>query len=157
MLNEEMLKCAYEGILKLRLLSQETRLTGQTAAVLTPSADSDQAGVTAAMSRPNGASDFDSQLLKAELERLLTMFESNKTEEGLMKAATQLTTRLQNIKTQIQLYQFCVGDGSRNVRDSRAIHVQPTSVGRRREGTLRGSARHRSGRPLAAVTVQADP
>ena len=48
----------------------ETRLTGQTAAVLTPSDDIDQAGVTASMSRPNGASDFDSQLLKAGLERL---------------------------------------------------------------------------------------
>ena len=57
-----------------------------------------------------------------------------------MKAATQLTTRLQYIKTPMQLYQFCVGDGSRNVRHSRAIHVQPTSVGRRREGTSRGSA-----------------
>ena len=55
--NEEMLKCAYEEMLKLRLLSQETRLTGHTAAVLTPSDDSDQAGVTAAMSRPNVASD----------------------------------------------------------------------------------------------------
>ena len=69
----------------------ETSLTGQTAAVLTSSDDSDQAGVTASMSRPTGSSDFDSQLLKAELERLLTMFESNKTDEGLMKAATKYT------------------------------------------------------------------
>ena len=53
----------------------ETPLTGQTAAVLTPSDDSDQAGVTASMSRSTGASDFGSQLLKAEIERLLTMFE----------------------------------------------------------------------------------
>ena len=89
------------------------------------------------MSRPTGASDFDCQLLKAELERLLTMFESTKTEEILVKAATKLTTRLQNIKTPMQLYQFCVGDGSRNVRHSRAIHVQPTSVARRREGASR--------------------
>ena len=112
------------------------------------------------------ASDFDSQLLKAELERLLTMFESNKTDEGLIKAATKMTTRLQNIKTPMQLCQLCIGDGSLNVRHSRAIHVQPTSVGRRREGASRGSARHRSGRHLllspfrqtpAAVTVQADP
>ena len=75
LLNEGMLKCAYEGMLKLRLFSQETRLTGQTAAVLTPSDDSDQAGVTASMSRPTGASDIDGQLLKVALERLLTMFE----------------------------------------------------------------------------------
>ena len=106
------------------------------------------------MSRPTDASDFDSQLLKAEFERLLTMIESNKTDEGLMKAAKKLTTRLQNIKTPMQLYQFSVGDGSHNVRHSRAIHVQPTSVGRRREGASRGSARYRSGRPLAAVDDQ---
>ena len=84
------------------------------------------------------------------------MFESNKTDEGLMKAATKMTTRLQYIKTPMQLYQFCVGDGSRNVLHSRAIRVQPTSVGRRREGASRESARHRSGRPLAAVAGQAD-
>ena len=71
-----------------------------------------------------------------------------------MKAATKLTTRLQNIKTSMQLYQFCVGDGSRNVRHIRAIHVQSKSVGRRREGASRGSARRRSGRPLAAVAGQ---
>ena len=71
-----------------------------------------------------------------------------------MKAATKLTTRLQYANTPTQLYQFCVGDGSRNVRHNRAIHVQPKSIGRRREGASRGSARHRSGRPLAAVAVQ---
>ena len=53
----------------------ETPLTGQTADVLTLSDASDQAGVTASTSMPTGESGFDSQLLKVELERLLTMFE----------------------------------------------------------------------------------
>ena len=45
----------------------ETPLTGQTAAVLPPSDDSNQECDIASMSRPTGPSDFDSQLLKAEL------------------------------------------------------------------------------------------
>ena len=68
--------------------------------------------------------------------------------------ASYNTVFSQNIKTPMPLHQFCVGDGSRNVRNSRAIHVQPTSVGRRREGASRGSARHRSGRTLATVAYQ---
>lgn len=42
---------------------------------------------------------------------------------------------------------------SLGIRRGRKIHVQPTSVARRREGVSRGSGRQRAGRPLKRSDV----
>jgi len=79
------------------------------------------------------------------------MLKDNSSDQGLFHSAERYAAELQRIKTPGQLYAFLNSRSQHSFHRRRKIPVQPTSIARRSASSTRGSARHRSGRPLAVL------
>ncbi|KAF4529821.1 hypothetical protein B566_EDAN013989 [Ephemera danica] len=89
--------------------------------------------------------------LNNEFIRIKSILESNKSDSFLMKTTKAFTMKCQKVKSPMQLSAFFLSNGHLHLKRQRKIHVQSTTLARRKDRINRGNTVQRSGRPISGI------